>query len=64
MAQVNLSNCSDVAKRELAYLHDIQMLQQELIRFFGGNDYFDLKVAPKLTKEVKDGSDYAEQVIL
>lgn len=62
MAQVDLTKCDQVAKRELAYLHDNQMLLQELIKLFGGQLYFNEKVAPKLAKNVLNASDFLEQV--
>jgi hypothetical protein len=62
MAAVDLTQCNQVAKRELAYLHDIQINIQELNKFFMGQEYFNNVVAPKLTKAVNTNTDYLEQV--
>lgn len=59
---VDLTKCDQVAKRELGYLHDHQVLLQEIIKIFGGQVYFDEKVAPKLSKQVYSASDFLEQV--
>lgn len=59
---VDLTKCDQVAKRELAYLHDIQLTNQELLKAVLGLTYYTNNIVPKLTKEVKSTSDYLEQV--
>lgn len=63
MPLVDLSDCKAVAKRELAYLHDIQINIQELNKFFQGKEYFDRFIEPKLTKAVDYHDDYLIQVV-
>jgi len=60
VAQVDLTKCDQVARRELAYLHDLQMLMQIQIKFMYGETYYQNNVFPKLTKEVKTKDDYLE----
>lgn len=58
--QVDLTKCDQVAKLEFSYLHDQQILMQELIKFFGGHQYFNTKVAPMLTRVRTANNDYLE----
>lgn len=58
--QVDLTKCDQVAKLEFSYLHDQQILMQELIKFFGGHQYFDNNVRPLLTRVRTASNDYLE----
>lgn len=58
--QVDLTKCDQVAKLEFSYLHDQQILMQELIKFFGGRQYFDNNVRPLLTRVRTASNDYLE----
>lgn len=62
MDDIDLSSCSDVAKRELAYMHDTQFLLQSLCEFFYGKGFSEENIFVHLSKKVSTSSDYMNRV--
>lgn len=63
MSQIDLSNCLEVARLELAYLHDIQINLQEMNKALWGEMYFENKIRPRLVFDREAPDDYLESLI-
>lgn len=60
MVNVNLNNCAEVAKAELARLHDQQVLLQYLVKALLGKNKYDVIALTELKLEAKTKDDYLE----
>lgn len=56
--EIDLSQCSEVAKLEFQYFHDQQILLQSLVSMFWGKEYLENTVFPTLCVPRLSSSDF------